>query len=124
VGYEGISTLPIPPSRLSKTVLTTSCQGHHRLKHFPIAHFTFIRMVILTKPNKILAVNPYRNHPGSSNKQARPFEPVLELPNKLTIAEIRTNIDLLTGPLDLFSDSKSGSINGGTGHLELKGAKK
>ncbi len=50
----------------------------------------------------MLAMNLYRNHPGSSNKQARPLESVLELPKKLTNPEIWPNIELVAGPLGLW----------------------
>ena len=43
-------------------------QVHHRLKRFSVAYFTFIRIATLAGLSGMPAMNPYRNHPGSSNK--------------------------------------------------------
>ena len=75
---------------------------HQRLKHFSVAHFMFVRMVTVTGLGGMLTMNLCRNYPGSSNKQARPLESVLELPKKLTNPEIWPNIELVAGPLGLW----------------------
>ncbi len=63
---SGISKIGISISS-SKEVVTTSCQVHQCLKRFSVAHFTFIWIATLAGLSGILAINLYRNHPGSSN---------------------------------------------------------
>lgn len=65
IGYAGIS---ISSFALRKKVLTTSCQVHQRLKRCSVDRFTFIWIVTLTGLSRMLAMNLYRNHPGSSNR--------------------------------------------------------
>ena len=83
MGYVGISIFSIFSSEFSKTVLTTSPQVHQRLKHFSVAHFTFVQIVTLAGLGRMPAVNLYRNHPRSSSKYAHPFESAPKTPQKV-----------------------------------------